>query len=240
MSGYGASSPLWSAGGAAAASGWDLITGWGALNDAAAQGDTGTAMVAGTGTIVTKAGEVTVIDGYQESWVGWDVALLDVFADWSDTTDRLELLLEVAAMPLTTAKWGFGLFVGDNTYANRATAAAKGAILFPNSTTITQAGEIGAAANQTANNNGTNTNLATQLYASLTWDSAGVPRLVGRVQRQTDQGEINVVQTPAAAMGAAANRRICLAGLHYAAVGAASTISARAYARRIRTTGPFV
>lgn len=239
MSGYAVGAPLSVSGGAAAPA-WQLITGWGSLNDAAAQADVGSGMSAGTGTIVTKAGEITIIDGYQESWVGWDTALTTLFPDWSDTTDRLELCLEIASMPLGLDKWGLGVWVADNTYANRATAAAKGAVVFPNSVTVTQAGEVGPTANQTASNNGSNTNIPLQMYVTLTWDAGGVPRCTARVKRTNDEQEISVVQSPPAAMGAAANRRICLAILHYAATGAARTVSARVYARRVRTTGPFV
>jgi hypothetical protein len=190
--------------------------------------------------MVTKAAYVTQIDGYQENFAGYDVPLLTLYPDWSDTTDRLDMCLEIAALPLSTTKWGFAAFVGDNTYANRATMAAKGLQIFANSGTVTQAGEVGATANGSAVNNGTNTNVVSQVFGSWTWDSGGVPRVIGRTKRTTDQGEISLVASPPAAMGAAANRRIYLAAWHLFTTGAALTISARLYTRRIRVTSPFV
>lgn len=220
--------------------GYSLITGWGSINDPDSLGDTGTGLSSGTWTFVSKVGTTAQYDGTGENLPCIDIPLTTLFSDWSDTTDRLDLCLEVAAMPLTTAKWGLAMFVADNTYANRATYQAKGVVVFPNSATVIQAGEVGAASNATANNNGTNTDVVQQLYGTWTWDSGGVPRVTGRTKRPSAQQEINVVQAPPTAFGAAANRRIFLAAMHVSAVGGAVTLSARVYARRVRTTGPFV
>jgi hypothetical protein len=219
---------------------FSLVSSWGALNDAAAAADTGSGMAAGVATVVTKAADAIQRDGHAEDWTGWDVPLLTLYPDWSDATDRLEAALVVDAMPLTLAKWGWALFVADNTYANRATAAAKGVHVFPNSTTVIQAGEVGSASNASAANNGTNLDVVSQLAAAWTWDAGGVPRVTGRTKRTAAEQELTILGAPASAMAAASSRRLCLAAWHVAAVGGAVTLGARVYTRRIRTAGPFV
>ena len=237
---YANSAPIQAVGGGSPTPAYQLITGWGSLNDADAQADTGSGMSAGTWTIVTKVAYTTQVDGFQESFSGYDIPLTTLYPDWSDATDRLDLCLELAAMPLTTAKWGFSAFVGDQAYASRASMIGKGVVIYPNSASITQTAEAGATAPAGAVNNGTNLNVVSQVYASLTWDSGRIPRVIGRTKRTTDEQELTLVASPGSAMGVVATRRIYLAALHVSAVGGTVTASARLYARRLRTSGPFV
>lgn len=228
--------------GGRASSAWSLLTAYDAeaINDAGAVTTAGTGLVAGTATWV-MAGDIVQVDGYQEAWSGWTASLAGLYPDWDDTTDRLDLLLEVAALPLAATKYGFQWGVMDTTYAGRAGAVAVGLGLYPNSTTVTQTTQAGATANGSAANNGTNLNVVTQVTSSIVWDATGAARVTGRTKRTTDTAEVAVVSAATAAMGALANRRIFLGHSHVSTTSGTPTLSARLYHRRVRlTAGPFV
>jgi len=239
VSGYFTGAPVALAGGASVPA-FDLITGWGSLNDPGARTTTGTAHDGSGGLTFVMAGDVVQYDGWQETAPDFDVLLTDLYPDWSDETDRFEWCMNIGAMPLSTAKYGLATWFRDANSAGRGTANGTGLLIYPNSTTVVnaaQAGPTGAAV--TAAANGSNTNVPSQVYGSVTFDSAGVPRVTGRVQRTSDQGEIVLAGTAPAALGAAANRRFCCAVVHVSVTTGTPTLAASVYSRRVRTTGPF-
>jgi lysophospholipase L1-like esterase len=216
---------------------WRLITGWGSLNGSG-DGLIGIASSAVDGTVtLDMPGDTTQIDGYQENWAGYDVSLLSLYPDWDDSTDELELLLEIASMPLTTAKYGMWFGLIDSAYADRATANGVGITVYPNSTTITQTSQTGATSNSSATNNGTNLNVIEHIYQHITWTAAGVARTSGMASRFSDTQDVTIAGTASVTMGAAANRRICIGHVHVSAVSGALTLGARVYVRRIKTKG---
>lgn len=230
---YDRSAPIVSRGGAGIPA-YQLITGWGSIDDAGAFTTAGTGHNAGTLTW-QMAGDILQIDGIQENWAGWSLPLTTLYGDWSDTTDRLELILEVVSMPLTLAKYGLMAGVFDTTYAGRAAAIAQAIAVYPNATTVINAGQVGATATSAAAA-GSNTNVVTQAWMSITWDSGGVGRIVSTLKRTSDQNTVTITGSPLGAMAAASSRRVFVGHQHESTTTGTPAMSAKLWHRRIRAT----
>jgi lysophospholipase L1-like esterase len=215
---------------------WSLLTEWDSstVNDAGAFTTTGTGIGAdGTGTLV-MAGDTTVIDGFQENWAGWTRQLIDLYPDWSDATDRLDLYLEIAHMDIEADKYGFLCGVIDREYASRASANATAFNVYPNAITVYQISQSAGLNNGAAANTGSNTDRLYGVYASITWDAFGVGRISLRPNKHLGAAEATIVGTPQTAHATLAGRRIFVGHSHVAASAANRLLAFRLWHRRLR------
>lgn len=220
-------------GGAGAAEPYKLITTWGDLRDA---GSFVASASKTDGTVtLAMAGDVTQVDGYQESYAGYDVLLTDLYPDWSDATDVLHLYCEIAAMPLTLAKYGLFCGVASGAYVDRASQSLVGAGVFPNTTAAVNVTQEGATANGTNTQNGTNTDVPIGMDLTIRWDAAGVPRLTYRVDK-TESGlsTASITGTAVPAQATLAARRVVVGHKHVSTTSGTPVLSARVWYRRSR------
>lgn len=209
---------------------------WSALRDAGSFTTTGTG-VSSNGTVnLVMAGDSTQIDGAQENYAGFDVPLLTLVPDFDVDTDRIEVYVEIASMPLTNAKYGLFCGIANGAYANRASQLLIGGGIFPNSTTVTQATQEGATSNGTAANNGTNLDVPVGLYITLAFDKAGAPRMTMQVDRSVSGlVQANVTGTPIAAFGTDPTNWVLVLGhKHVSTVSGTPVLAARVWWRLIR------
>lgn len=221
--------------GGSGASAFDVITStqWGSLNDAGAFVASSSKDTDGTLTFV-MAGDTTQYDGYQENFAGFDVLLTDLYADWNDDTDELQLYMEIASLQLTSAKYGLFVGVGDNTYANRASQVLAGAGVIPSTASVTQTAQM-AATVPVFSNNGTNLDTPVGMFVTIRWDDTGGSRLTFQIEKSVSGFvESSVVAAATAAMGAVANRRVVCGVVHVSTVTGAPTLSARVWHRRVQ------
>lgn len=240
--GYFAGAPAEQAGGTGAAGDvtateWAVITSaqWGSLNDAGAFVASSTKGADGTITL-KMAGDVTQIDGYRENYAGFYCPLLDLYPDWDDATDELQLYLEIAALEYTAAKYGLFVGVADEVYASRATQEALTAAVLPSTTSVCQTAQLGSGTS-TVGNNGTNLDRPLGLYARLHWDDA----LQGRMSYSADRSvlghvEGNAVAAASSVMNAIGSRYVVLGHVHVSVVSGTPVLAGRVWHRRLRNT----
>lgn len=226
-----------------------LLAPWTKIVIADAIDDPGTFTTTGTGYDgdmyqIAQAGDITLVQGWQANWPGWSVPLLDWVPGFNPDTESLDLGLEIGAMPLSTAKYGWWLGIVDGPIATRASiASAAGIIVFPNSAVNTNGGLMGATVAGSSNTLATSGGV-TAVRARLRWLDVASPtcRVTAECSRSVG-GDADVPGV--AAIGAAfssdpANWRIAWGSVHYAAVTGTPVLRAAPYVRRVKDSGrPF-
>lgn len=186
------------------------------------------------------AGDTTQVDGWQENWAGWSQTITTLYPDFNSDTDEIELGVEVANMPLTTAKYGIFVGVCDTAITTRGSInAAGGTIIFPNSATNINAGVIGSTGLGSNVNITTSSVLVNVMRCRVRWLDQSLPeiRTTGDCSRSSG-GDIAITSLGAtgSAFGATVdNWRLIIGHCHVSAVSGTPTLSCRVYHRRLRT-----
>lgn len=234
---YLLSAPIVPPAGGAAGGAWTRVTGWGSLSDPSAlaagayEDDDGTLVL----PLSTSMGQV---DGYREAWPGFGKQLTALFPDWTDSTDALELFLEIAAMPMPASMHKAGLMFGVGTSAPSGRASADAAIagVYPNAVSAVNIAQGNTTALNTGFNAGTNLLVPIGMFARIDFASDGTMRIVTFVQRSDGTWSSSPALIASAIAGTTiANRYLWVGGIRVSATATAAVVAGRLWARRHRT-----
>lgn len=235
---YFNSAPIVPGGGGSSASAWQLVTGWSALADPGSFATGGYEDTDGT-LVLPLNGTMGQVDGLTENWPGFGKQLIALYPDWDDTTDALEMFLDVAHMPnpAVVHKAGLLVAVATGAPADRASATAAGMGIYPNALTQINVAQGNTTALSTGFTSGTNSLMPVGLWSRVDFtDSTGAMRITGGAVRYDGSfaGTPNLIAASIAGTTTIANRYLWLAGIRVSAVATACVVAGRLYTRRIR------
>jgi hypothetical protein len=228
-----------SSGGGSSGAAWTRITGWGAYQDPSSLATGGYEDTDGT-VVLPLSTSMGQIDGITEAWPGFGKRLTDVFPDWTDATDTIELFLEIAAMPMPTSMHKAGVFaaVASAAPSGRASATAAGACVYPNAVSAVNLAQMNSATLNTGFGAGTNLLVPTGMFARVDFASDGTMRIVPYVRRSdgTFSSSPALIATAVAGPADPDDRFLWIGGMRVSATATAAVVAARLYARQIRSS----
>lgn len=235
---YFDSAPIAPSSGGFSGGAWTRITGWGAYQDPSSLATGGYEDADGT-VVLPLSTSMGQIDGISEAWPGFGKRLTDVFPDWTDATDVLEMFLEIAAMPMPSTVHKAGLFaaVASSAPSGRATATAAGACVYPNALTAVNLGQMNTSTLNTGLSVGSNTLMPTGMYQRVDFGSDGSMRVVPYVHRSdgTLSSSPALIASAIAGPTAPGDRWLWIGGMRVSATATAAVVAGRLYVRRIRS-----
>lgn len=214
--------------------------------DSAALAAPGTGFDPATGifTWVFLPGDVTRVDGYTDPMVRWTKSIPALYPDFDIQRDIVDIALEVVSMPLsaTIEKFGFAAGILDHGTSDIGSSTGTMLGIFPNTAAVYQSASFAASGASTTRNIVGVPDLAPARYwvfGTATPTSTDLSRN-WRVRNTADVWDLGSVgaDVPIAVPTVLEPWRIHVGHIHNTVIGTAgSTMQARVYHRRIRSSG---